>query len=466
MKRWFSRSELLAIFGQCCMDSAWVYACMRVVGALVPSALELSWGRVLGLQLGAALAVRGVVGLGWSVPVQLLAALIVLAQFLFGTLAPPHADWTLRVITEPWLYGVNITGPLTFLVWLVGVFLTARGVLIGARSAAAAAVRRWFLVGAIMLVGLYALLARGGVALSELPVAELQALTGGYFLGGTCVCALIERHAAHARQRLPLQHAAAFAVALALPVCALGLSSAVLALGAFGARAVIEQARQLGFWFLQMVWTSCLAIAHLLVGFLRLLATAFGEARIQPSQPGAGTKERVFGLGRWHNPLTHAELDALPGVLGLAVLLIVGWYTFFLLRRRVLAHVPEVLEQSSSLWSWRRALERLRSSISGARALLDRGRGQLAALVGEYRAPRDIRAVYRQLLRWAAAHGHPRGRGVTPLELSEQLGQAYPDRRQQLQELTGYYNAARYAAEPTSEQTLQHARALLDELQR
>jgi hypothetical protein len=462
VKRWFSRSELLSIIGQCCMDGAWVYACSSVVTALVPSALDLSLGRVLLLPLTAALGVRAVVALRWPVLVQLVAAVLVLGQFLFSTLAP--SAWTLRAITQPWQYGVNISGPLTFLVWLVGIFLSARGLLIGARSAEAASVRRWFLVGAIGFVGLFALLARAGVAIAELPSVELQALTSGYFLGGSCVCASIERHTAHARQQLPLQHTVVFAVALALPVAALALSSALVAVGAFGVRTLIEQGQQLGFWLLQLVWSVCFEIAKLIAGFLRLLAVAFGEAQPESSQPGPGTAHKVFGLGRWHNPLTRAELDALPGVLGLAVLLIVGWYMFFLLRRRVQADAADIVEDSSSLWSWGRALERLRARLLALRSRVERGRGQLAELVNEYRAPRDMRAVYRQLLRWAAAHGHPRRPGMTPLELAEQLERAYPERRPELHAITLYYNAARYGAATESEQTLEHARALLDAL--
>jgi hypothetical protein len=460
VKRWFSRSELLAILGQCCLDSLWVYACLRVVSALVPSALDLSFARVAGLPLAAALAVRSVVALRWPVVLQLVAALLALAQFLFSTLG-----WTLRAITKPWLDGLNISGPLTFMVWIAGIFLSARGLLIGARSAEAASVRRWFLVGAIAWVGLFALLARGGVAVSELPSVELQALVAGYFLGGTCVCALIERHTAHARQRLPPQHTWVFAVALALPVAALALSSAVVAMGAFGARSFIEHVQQFGLWVLQTVWSVCLVFAQLIAGFLRLLAVAFGEARPDPSQPSPGTSHKVFGLGRWHSPLTRTQLDALPGVLGLAVLLIVGWYAFFLLRRRAQAHNVEIVEDSSSLWSWGRALARLRARLLSLRALVDRGRGQLAGFVSEYRAPRDMRAVYRQLLRWAAARGNPRRRGVTPLELAEQLERAYPARRQELQIITDYYNAARYGVGAGSEQALQHARAQLEALQ-
>ena len=466
MKRWFSRSELLVTLGLCCVDSAWVYACLRVVSALVPSALELSWGRVALLPLTAALAARGVAALRWPTVLQLVAAVLVFGQFLFGTLTRPSSAWTLQALTQPWLHGVDISGPLTLLVWVVGVFLTARGVLIGARRPDPASARRWFLMGAIVLVGLFALLARGGVELSELPRAELQALISGYFLGGTCLCALIERRTSHARQHLPLQHTFVFSVALALPVCVLALSSAVLAVGAFGARSVVEQLQQLSFALLRIVWDVCFGIAQLIASGLRLLATTFGEAPHDRPPPGSGDSHSVFGLGRWHDPLTRTQLDALPGVLGLAVLLVAAWYTYFLLRRRTQLHTSEIVEDSSSLWSLRRAHERFRARLLALRALAARGRGQLAARVSAYRAPRDMRAAYRQLLRWAAAHGNPRRSGVTPRELAEQLGQAYPEMRQQLQQITAYYHAERYAGGTTSEAALEHARALLDELQR
>ena len=124
--------------------------------------------------------------------------------------------------------------------------------------------------------------------------------------------------------------------------------------------------------------------------------------------------------------------------------------------------LSEVQEDSSSSFSWHGVWQGWRAQLSAARARLSRQRGALAERLRAGRVPRDMRGVYRQLLGWAAAHGHARRSVVTPLELAEELGRSYPERSHERQALTAYYNGVRYGAHATSPDELADARALLE----
>jgi hypothetical protein len=468
--RSFSPSDLTALTGQVLMESCWVYALLRVITALVPSELAPSWGGLLVLQLTAAVLARAAGGVSWHVLLQRAALafleLLLLLVFLFFTLAPRASGLTLSAITEPWQHGARISGPLTFLVWCSASFLTARGALIGSRTAEAASVRRWFLIGAIALIVLYALLARGGVALTELPIAELQALTSVYFLGGCTVCALVERQTAHARYKLAARRSAAFGLALAAPLLALGLCSVALSSGARGTYALLEYVQLGVLRVLQLAWMLLQWLAHVFADLLRLIATSTSTTPPKNANNAWGLPDSPFGFGHWHAALTRTEWDALPAVLGLSALLVAALFLVFWLRARVRPQQPALQEQSSSLFSWKHVWRNWRAQLTAARSLLSRQRDAVAALVRAGRPPRDMRGLYRQLLRWAAAQGHTRRDGVTPLELVEELGRRWPDRRQELQVFTGYYNRVRYGAHAASETELAHARALLERLLR
>jgi len=466
--RWFSRSDLGLLAGQTLMEACSVWVVLRVITTLAPSALLVGFGWCVGLQLAAALTARAAAFLPVHVALQRaglgLLELLLLWLALRSALAPDAAVGSLSALIEPQR---PIGGPLTLLIWLAASFLTARGALIGAQSTEAASVRRWFLIGAITQVILYALLARGGVPPSTLPLSELQALTTAYFLGGAVVCALAERRAAHARQQLPAQHLAAFAWALALPLGALALGGAVLGASVLGVRAFMGYLQRGAVAALQLVWALIGVLARVVSFLLHALAASVGEAPAELRRAAPGSDGPEWGARLWHTPRFWTDGEALTVVLSLAVLLLCGLFLASWLRARVQARQLEVVDEDSSwLLSWSSVGQRWRARLGAISALRNRRRAVVQALQDRTRTPRDMRAIYRRVLRWAAARGHVRRAGATPLELAEELVRHFPERRHELQALTAYYNAARYGGHAASADEIDRACALLADVQR
>jgi hypothetical protein len=226
-------------------------------------------------------------------------------------------------------------------------------------------------------------------------------------------------------------------------------------------RGLVTQLSELGWLLARAAWLGASGLAQVVAWLLRLIAVSMGDAPRESARNGSGLSDLPFGLGARHAPLARTDWDALPLVLGFGMLLTAALFLRFWLAARVRERAGELLEDSASTLSFRGVLERWRGRLGAARALLSRGRGELRSLFQPSRQPQDVRALYRQLLRWAAAHGHARRGGVTAWELAHELGEAYPDRRSELQALTAHYQAVRYGAHTASEAELARARELL-----
>jgi hypothetical protein len=63
----------------------------------------------------------------------------------------------------------------------------------------------------------------------------------------------------------------------------------------------------------------------------------------------------------------------------------------------------------------------------------------------------STRAIYRNLLHWAAKHDLPRAQWQTPWEYLKSLSQKFPQNDRELLLITDVYVAARYSRHPPSE---------------
>lgn len=76
----------------------------------------------------------------------------------------------------------------------------------------------------------------------------------------------------------------------------------------------------------------------------------------------------------------------------------------------------------------------------------------------------SVRALYRQLLRWAAAHDVRRRSDQTPYEFRPRLEQLAPAHKDDVDSLTAAYVRARYASDPPSAEDVAGAREALERI--
>jgi hypothetical protein len=165
--------------------------------------------------------------------------------------------------------------------------------------------------------------------------------------------------------------------------------------------------------------------------------------------------------------LPDAEFDLGLAMVALAVL--VAFVYLQLLARARTSVSESTLEEGSSAWSW--ALSR-RQALDAWKSLLDSLRSRTARAVRRIvslRSPRgealrDIRQIYRALLRWAAEHGHHRPPDATPYEFAAQLAPAVAHAEEHVALITMYYVEARYGRRVLDEAELRRARQCLNHL--
>lgn len=131
---------------------------------------------------------------------------------------------------------------------------------------------------------------------------------------------------------------------------------------------------------------------------------------------------------------------------------VVLWLTVHALRGRRAGEPAATGEEvRESIWRWADLWRALRSRRRGRRT------------VGSVSPPLPgLRALYRDLLRLGASHGHPRRPEETPWEYARRLGaQLTPAGRTALAALTDLYVAVRYGQRPVTAGALNRARTCL-----
>ena len=139
-----------------------------------------------------------------------------------------------------------------------------------------------------------------------------------------------------------------------------------------------------------------------------------------------------------------------PILLAVAAILLMRWTTR---RRRVRITVNRRVEElRESLWSWTLFWAQLKGLLLSLfhrffpqRATQEEGQVSTEPTVTEP-AARNIREIYRALLKRAAALGYPRKKDETPYEFRQRLDEKTPLAEPQLTVVTEAYTATRYGA--------------------
>lgn len=128
-------------------------------------------------------------------------------------------------------------------------------------------------------------------------------------------------------------------------------------------------------------------------------------------------------------------------------------------------------DQHESLWSWQLFWSQVKRFLL---ALLSRFRHhETAQIVQEVVIEdedtivvnRDVRAIYRAFLNWAASHGFTRQRNETPYELKQRLNQPFALLVPEIQTVTEIYTTARYSQDQPTEAEVERMQQTWDSLQ-
>jgi len=346
---------------------------------------------------------------------------------------------------------------------LLGLAVWCRGVWLGAVPATTEMLTRRFLVGSLALISLAILLALAKGTGVERYTHTLQLLVLGYFIVGPAVLALVHLQALHDRAATPQPASLRWVPALIVPmalVAGIGLwlthdFAPMLALAMHGAVRGAALLAQLLWWLLRPVLDLLEALLALLQpGHHKLPEAIRPHAHIPPPRPLVSTVDDSAGLS--------------PLLLLVPAALLVLVFARLLLRRIRRRGVAPAVEERTSLWSWGLFQDQLRAAwlarLAALRGAADSANASAQESAGADGRPVTMRAVYRALLRWAAAQGHRRGPAATPQELRQELAVSLPQAADAVALITSAYEAERYGGVVLPATALAAARAAADSL--
>lgn len=440
---WSWQRSLIVPAAQAVPEALILYAYILVLTP--PSAAGLGFGALLLLFVPGAwageiirtLSLPAAVGHG----LLLGTSLVVLPSWWLAQLLPFEA-WHAGVLLSPVTDGriamdaMLVTGGLGLAVW-------CRGLWLGAVPATTGTLTVRFLVGSLALIALAILLALASGTGTERYEHTLQLLVLGYFILAPTMLALTHLHSLRDPGETARPASLAWVVALVVPM---GLVVTAGLLLTNDLVPVMSQAMHLA---VQAFLLAAAVLRWMFGWLLDLLGALLAWLRLDSH----GALSPVTAHRMPPLPQVHAgALDESAGLSGYllvipaAVLLVVfAW----LLARNVRPRAERpAREERSSLWSWVLFRRQVRTAWEG---WVDRLRphpgpdsGQTARAKPDAAVPTDIRGLYRALLRWAAAHGHPRHQDTTPRELQRTLVAAAPQAASALALITDSYEQVRY----------------------
>jgi Domain of unknown function (DUF4129) len=392
---------------------------------------------------------------------------ICLIVWLRVTLAP-DAAWSLRtaflLISMPEQVNPDLNGPLVTLAGFLAICLWCRGLWIGFETLTVQREARWFVGGMATLLCLIAALAVAPMTEWAAIANDLRNLVLAYVFLGLGLLAL-----AHVKEldRLGGAGAGAALLALLLPISFVPLLGLLFTLGAKPLmRETVHLATQIGL----LTWHVVQWIGYLVLLFLLWLSHL--------SASGSGGRTRAQADPLPLPPPAHMHTSQEVGLSGfdptIALLVLLGSLValtvYLLTGGHQPADVVQLEEERSSLWSWgffftqlreiwRRLPDRLRTRPRNWPA----SRG--ASSRGPEETPKDIRQLYRRLLRHAALLGYARAPATTPLEFAHRLANAMPRHASGIHFLTSLYDQARYGEARIDPASFGEARDIADRIE-
>ena len=357
---------------------------------------------------------------------------------------------------QGWLTGALREPTGMLVIGTLGVALWCRGLWLGTIPVATDTLARRFILGASALVGLCGLLALGKGMGVERYTDRIELLALAYFVVSPSVIALVNAQTVGDQETRAGSLSMVWIVALILPMLIVACVGLVLSnkvafaltygLHAFGKAVLLV-------WdLLAWIWFWLIFVVQWVIGAWWPSADKRGAAdSLSVVQPP------------WHRQDAAGTATELPlYVPATAVLALVAILFVYLAVQRTRLHRRENTDDERSwLFSWALLRQQVRSILLDLfDRYLRRGDATIAEMIEPHLAPtsewvsRDIRHLYRGLLRWAAAKGHRRQPAMTPRELEDELLTSVPEAAESVGLITGAYEDARYGDAEIDDRTL------------
>lgn len=469
-RRWSWPRDVVLPLGHVAMESLWLYAAVRVAMAFAPPPFALTFAHLFALAAGTALLGRLSLRLPrahpWSRLLLLPGSAVLIGVWLHLLLAPA-ASWSLAsiatVVLSPGSLRPDVSGAFVVMAWTLALYLTGRGLLIGVQSPSVTSVSRWFVGGAAVLVALFMVLAWTAVPADQLPGAELRRLVLGYFIVGLLLTAFAHRHTIYRHAGVQPAAWLPWAAAIVLPVALVILAGTMILEGtASTLQVMLRDALALliaGAWYV-LSWCGYGLLA-LFRWLARMFPTEAGDMDA-PLAPAATPRLPVFDPRQIDLEPSNA---AFPFIAVAILLMVLALFIRALFKARAGRETVDMVEESTSIWSWALLWLQLLGLWRGMRARWQAHRtrwteGPIRRLdeADDACGLGDIRQIYRTLLRWAAARGAFRAPPQTPHEFARQLARIAPASADYVEPITGYYVQARYGTTVLSDTDVQRAR--------
>ncbi|MBA2392258.1 MAG: DUF4129 domain-containing protein [Ktedonobacteraceae bacterium] len=203
-------------------------------------------------------------------------------------------------------------------------------------------------------------------------------------------------------------------------------------------------------------------ITFLLYPIFWLLSLFHIKTVLPRLSPLKTVQTKIIPRGQTSDPIVTLLLPVLKIVLPVLLIVLMTRAILWLLKRRRIRLVhAEQRDISESIWSWQLFLTQLKAFfLTIWRHFFPRAAHDAAGVKkgddGEMTA-RDIRVIYRALLRLAASQGYGRRREETPHEFKERLQQKISQGELELGNLTHMYSELRYGGSVFKEEEITHA---------
>lgn len=469
-RRWSWLRDFVLPGGQAVLETIPLYAAIVIFTLHMQRGLLLIYPMLAGLVAVGAWAMRATALLGqrFAFGRIILGCLTAICLVLWVRVSlAPTAAWdprsTLLLVAVPWRVDSSVDGAMLGLAWFLAICLWCRGLWIGLETLTVQQEVRWFIGGMAVLLLLIAILATTSTPEWAAIAGTMRNVVLLYVFVGLSVLALA--HADSLRRMGGAGTSLSWLFAVAVPIALVPLAGFLFSAGAAPA---VRETMRISVQIALVLWHVMLWIVYWVLLFLLWLSSLFPAHRGGVDRWGGGPPHRPPPVG--HVRIGHEfGVSIFDPTIPLLVLLFgsLAWLLFYLLsRRRQPATVAEGDEERESLWSWSLFLAQLRELWNG---LLGRVRAPPRLWPAARRPPakrpdptaRDIREIYRWLLRDAATLGYKREPASTPVEFARRLAGVIPRYARGIHFVTALYDRARYGETPIDDADLDAAGAVI-----